>query len=79
MRVQCSAGLLKSVLTLFLLVFHWKLVILVGGLSIMTGFCPMCCCYHKLWQCVKYVIASLCVCVCILMYVRMFITEKERM
>ena len=37
----------------------------------------MCCCYHKLWQCVKCVIVSLCVCVYTYMYVRMFLTEKE--
>ena len=31
------------------LAFDWKLVILVGRLSILTGFCPVSCCYHKLW------------------------------
>ena len=32
------------------LAFDWKLVILVGRLStnILTGFCPVSCCYHKL-------------------------------
>ena len=30
------------------LAFEWKLAILVRRLSILTGFCPVSCCYHKL-------------------------------
>ena len=29
------------------LAFDWKLVILVARFSILTGFCPVSCCYHK--------------------------------
>ena len=63
-------GLMISVRTLTqkemksALAFDRKLVVLVGRLSILTGFCPLSCCYHKL--CVRictYVYACTCTCV----------------
>ena len=71
---MASGHLLLVCLCKATLAFDRKLVVLVGRLSVLTGFCPVSCCY-KLSSglvCVLNISGEnsvMCVCMCVCMYV----------